>query len=77
MDLSDNIQKAKISYLKETYNIILLLIEKVFVKDKVLSALKDDIQIDMKHNEIKIPNEFNEVIEKEIETKSQELNKIN
>ena len=78
VDLFDNIQKAKISYLKETYNIILLLIEKVFVKDKVLSALKDDIQIDMKHNEIKIPNEFNEVIEKEIENiKDEQIEKEN
>ena len=78
VDLSDNIQKGKISYLKETYNIILLLIEKVFVKDKVLSALKDDIQIDMKHNEIKIPNEFNEVIEKEIENiKDEQIEKEN
>lgn len=78
VDLSDNIQKAKISYLKETYNRILLLIEKIFVKDKVLSALKDDIQIDMKHNEIKIPKEFIEVIEKEIQNiKDEQIEKEN
>ena len=78
VDLSDNIQKAKISYLKETYNRILLLIEKIFVKDKVLSALKDDIQIDMKHNGIKIPKEFIEVIEKEIQNiKDEQIEKEN
>lgn len=67
VDLSDKVQKAKIAFLRENYNNILLIIEQFFSRDKKLRMIREKKIIFPKREKIILKSETEEKFRKDIE----------
>ena len=76
VDLSDKVQKAKIIFLRENYNNILLIIEQLFSRDKKLRMLREKKNNFTKKEKIFIKSEIEEKFRKDIEKiKNEQISK--